>query len=263
MPISNIENISDRLKEQGTNSRKRGAEKTARALEWVYRWGFSSPTIVDLVASPTRGGLTKKLIEQKFLEAWPSPGAGGQKGVPHMVVTLTKAGESIVVARLKKIEDLLDQKYKHEVKWTQLRHDILVQRATAKTEDLIGYLTPKEIQKKSKRGVKQPDAIWIMEDGRRVGIELELTPKKPGQEISQTIISLLHSVKPGNVYGLSSVLILSASQAILEDYKNHLQGGRKIKIWDKDSSRRWVETSTVETVPDWAMERIKLVEIEL
>jgi hypothetical protein len=263
MPIRNIENISDRLKAQGTNSRKRGTEKTEKALNWVYRWGFSSPTILDRVASPTRGGLTKKLIEQKLLAAWAAPGSGGQKGVPHMVVTLTQAGEALVVSRLKKIEDLLDQNYAQEVQWHQLRHDILVQKATANMTELNGYLTPKEIRKKSQKNVKQPDAIWIMNDGRHVGIELELTPKKRGKEISQTIISLIRSVQPNNVYGLSSVVIYSPSQMILNDYKNHLIEGKKIKIWDKDSSRRWVETSSVITVPALALEKISLREIDL
>ena len=262
MAISNIDGIAERLKAEGTTSRRRGAEKAQKALTWVYRWGFSTPTLVDQWASPTKAGLCKRLIEKGLLQSWPTPGGGGQKGIPHAVVALTKEGEAIVVAGLNRVEDLLDQAGAEEVQWHQLRHDILVQRATLNMSP-HKFLTPKEIKFQSTQGVKQPDCIWVSENGEKMGIELELTPKKRGREIDQTILSLLHAVKKDNPVGLNSIRIFTHSNMILKDYEERLKPGQNINLWEKDTSRRWVLSGKSITVPDWANERFYLVKIEL
>lgn len=262
MQISNIDGIAERLKAEGTTSRKRGAEKAQRALTWVYRWGFSTPTLVDRWASPTKAGLCKKLVEKGLLQSWPTPGGGGQKGVPHFVVTLTKEGEAIVVTALNRVDDLLDQAGTDEVPWHQLRHDILVQRATINAAP-HRFLTPKEIKVKSTKGVKQSDCVWVTENGEKMGIELELTPKKRGREIDQTILSIIKSIGKNNPSGLNSIRIFSQSDMIIKDYEARLKPGQKIDLWEKDTSRRWIQSGEFTNVPDWVEERVDLVKIEL
>ena len=134
----NLENTAERFKAEGTNSRRVGEAKAFQALHWVYRWGWSYPFLLDLVASPKRRGLTKKLVEKKLLASYPSPGAGGQKGVPNYVVCLTRDGQMMVEGLIRESQ-LLDQKHDDEIPWHQLRHDALVQRATATHETLLSF----------------------------------------------------------------------------------------------------------------------------
>jgi len=260
--ISGILGTAERLKEAGTNSRRVGAEKAHKALFWVYQWGYSTPTLVDGWASPTRAGLCKRLVDQGLLASWPAPGAGGTKGVPHKVVTLTKAGETLVLAGLERVDQLLDQEQADEVKWRQLRHDILVQRATLNMSP-HHFFTPKQIKIKSVKGVKQPDVVWGSESGERMGVELELTLKKRGREIDQTVLALLHSLKEENPFRLTSIRIFSPSKMILKDYETRLRPGSKIDLWVQDSRRHWGLSGQTQTVPNWSLDRIDFVEIEL
>jgi hypothetical protein len=261
--MSNISEITKKLKEQGTNSRKVGEQKTLAGLTWVYRWGWSYPLLVDKIASPGRRGLAKKLVDQNLLAAWPTESAGGVKGVPQTVLCLTKDGQAIVEGEISR-DQLLNQNLKDDIPRHQLRHDALVQRATAMNNGLRGFQTPKEIASKSIAGVKQPDAIWVLENGQRLGLELEMTNKKSGREINQTVLALLKAVQKNNHHNLNSICILSNSRAILEEYKDRLTPGAKVSAWSKDNSGRWFEMPEKQfVVPEWAIDKFILQKIEI
>jgi hypothetical protein len=247
-----------KLKEAGKNSRQVGAEKTFKALHWVYRWGWSYPFILDQVASPGRRGFTKKLVEQNLLSSFDCPGAGGKKGIPKSVVCLTKDGQMAVESEL--LEDqFLSQGLEDDIPWHQLYHDAIIQRSTALKDDLAEFRTPKEIADKSAKGVKQADAIWILKTGLRIGIELELTAKKKGREFDQTILALLQSVNPkGNPHSLDMISIIG-SAGILQNYKKRLSPGNTIDLWERDQSRRWIESEKKITVPEWASKRFTYI----
>lgn len=253
------------LKAAGTNSRKVGGEKAFKALLWVYRWGWSYPFLVDHIASPNRRGLCKKLVEQKLLSSFDCPGAGGKKGLPNSVVCLTKDGQMLVESELSESQ-FLDQNLQEDIPWHQLYHDALVQRATGLKSDLLEFKTPKEIAEKSDRGVKQADAIWILKSGQRIGVELELTAKKRGREFDQTILSLLHSVNPnGNPHQLDAIALVCRGRedGILGSYRERLKPGKKITLWERDPSRKWVESEKTATVPDWAAGRFHFQLLEI
>lgn len=247
-----------KLKAAGKTSRQVGAEKTFKALHWVYRWGWSYPFILDQVASPGRRGLTKKLVEQKLLSSFDCPGAGGRKGIPKTVVCLTANGQMIVENEL--LEDqFLSQDLEDDIPWHQLFHDAIIQRSTALKDDLKEFKTPKEIAEKSAKGIKQADAIWILESGLRIGVELELTAKKKGREFDQTILSLLHSVNPkGNPHSLDMIAIIGSS-GILQNYKKRLTPDNQVALWERDQSRRWIESEKKQIIPDWASTRFSFV----
>lgn len=239
-----------KLKAAGKTSRQVGAEKTFKALHWVYRWGWSYPFILDQIASPGRRGLTKKLVDQKLLASFDCPGAGGKKGLPHSVVCLTEDGQMIVENELQE-DAFLSQNLTDDIPWHQLYHDASIQRSTALHTGLAEFRTPKEIAEKSAKNVKQPDAIWILEGGLRIGVELELTAKKKGREFDQTILALLSSVDPkGNPHSLGTITIIG-SAGILQNYKRRLTPGEIINTWERDQSRRWIESEKKEEVPSW------------
>lgn len=260
----NFLGTAKKLKDAGTNSRKVGQQKTFSALNWVYRWGWSYPLLVDHIASPGRRGQSKKLVDQGLLLSFPSESAGGIKGIPLTTLCLTKDGQALVESEILR-EQLLDQNLKDDIPHHQLRHDALVQRATTFHENLAGFETPKEIATKSTAGVKQPDAIWILKEGLRLGLELEMTAKKSGREINQTILALLKAVDSTSYYKLDLIVILSQSSAILDNYKELLKPGSKFTRWGKDNSGKWVEVSTerVTLVPDWAKGKFVFTKFDL
>lgn len=251
-----------KLKAAGKSSRQVGAEKTFRALHWVYRWGWSYPFILDQVSSPGRRGMTKKLVEQKLLASFDCPGAGGKKGIPKTVVCLTESGQMIVENEL--LEDqFLSQNLTDDIPWHQLYHDALIQRSTALNDELTAFRTPKEIAEKSAKGIKQADAIWILESGFKVGVELELTAKKKGREFDQTILSLLKSVNPkGNAHSLDMIVIIG-SPGILQNYKKRLTPGTPVVLWERDQSRRWIESEKKQLVPEWADARFSFTKFKI
>jgi hypothetical protein len=259
----NFENTAAKLKAQGTNSRKVGAQKTLAALHWVYRWGWSYPYLVDHIASSGRRGLAKRLVDQKLLSSFLLESAGGVKGIPLSTLCLTKDGQAIVESSLRR-NQLLSQGLKDDIPYHQLRHDAIVQRATALHDGLSGFETPKEIASKSAPGIKQPDVIWVLRSGRRMGIELEMTHKKSGREINQTIGALLEAVKEGNHHKLNLICILSPSQAILEDYTERLSDGAAVSVWGRDTSSRWMEIPAKKFyVPKFAADKFLLERIEI
>jgi hypothetical protein len=251
-----------KLKAAGKSSRQVGAEKTFKALHWVYRWGWSYPFILDQVASPGRRGMTKKLVEQNLLASFDCPGAGGKKGIPKTVVCLTEDGQMIVENEL--LEDqFLSQSLEDDIPWHQLYHDALIQRSTALKDDLAEFKTPKEIADKSAKGVKQADAIWILKSGLKIGVELELTAKKKGREFDQTILALLHSINPnGNPHSLDMIAIIG-SVGILKNYKNRLTPGNQVDLWERDQSRRWIESGKKQQIPNWASTRFSFVAFKI
>ncbi len=83
-----------RAKLAGRSPRAVGVEKNQAGLRWVYRWGWSSATIIDAIATPGRRGVAARLLKAGLLEAHPCPGAGGIKGVPLQVLTLTPGGSA-------------------------------------------------------------------------------------------------------------------------------------------------------------------------
>lgn len=265
-PVTNITGVAKKLKADGTSTRKVGRQKTLAALSWVYRWGWSYPLIVDGVASPQRRGFSKKLVGQKLLDAWPTESSGGIKGIPHTVLCLTRDGQAMVESELS-LNQLLDQSLKDDIPRHQLRHDSLVQRATAKRieiKEIQGFETPKEIASKSVAGNKQPDAIWILKNGQRMGLELELTRKKSGREINQTVDALLRAVEENNHHNLNMISILSSSEAILQDYQMRLAPGAKVRVWGKDNSGRPIEIpEKAFLVKSWAAGKFVFQKIEI
>lgn len=262
----NIVGIAQRIKDAGTTSRKLGAEKRAKALSWVYRWGWSSPTLLDDYVSPSRRGLVKGLVDQGYLESYPNPAGGGDKGNPRQAICLTEKGQSFVEGYLDTRHDLLPQKRADDIPWRQLRHDYLVQQASVgaiKGGGIKYALSPKQVSQQSRAGIKQPDAIWILNTDQRAAIELELTRKKPGLEESQTVAALVSSIstEPGDGK-VDMVIIISHSNAILDSYKELLKPNRTLRLYTRDSQRKWVESGNM-TIPASISEKFIYHKIDL
>lgn len=254
----------------GCSPRAVGAMKDAAALAWVYRWGWSSASVIDAHASPGRRGVAARLVRRGLLVATPSPSGRGVKGAPAEVLTLTPDGVAEVEAVLPPAEVLpYPTAADRTIPWQQLRHDALVQLWTARRLGqgvITGYVTPRQMAgRPSGAGEKQPDACWRHPTLGAVAVELELTAKRE-REQAQAALALLRAIRPKTATdaggGYDAAVILSHSPAILDRWRRSLTPGETLPTYERDASRHWRRAGS-RTVPDWVRDRVILQRVEL
>ena len=161
----------------GQSPRERGDEKMRLALDWIYRWGYSSPKVIELIGGAARSGLSARLVKRGLLRSTRTESGGGLKGVPDVILTLTELGQQEIERVSNKLLQYDQDPYR--VNQLKLRHDTLAQTATAKAltnGSIQDFRTERELAQRSQQGVKQPDVLWAMDD-LRVAVEIELTAK--------------------------------------------------------------------------------------
>lgn len=227
----------------GSNPRAVGARKTELALDWVYRWGWSCPSILDLVTSGTRSGLSARLVRQKLVTSTKTESGGGAKGVPTQMLTLTSLGLD-QVERMR--EDLIQYEIDpYRIDQSKLRHDFLAQKATVNSmnaKTISDFKTPYELAAKSEKGMKQPDVLWVRPDGQRMGIEVELSAKwdrKLDQFILGCVLSLRKDPNNPRINEVDSIALVSDSKAILKRYSEAFKPGSALPIWEKNERGFW------------------------
>lgn len=243
----------------GISPRARGAEKTRAALDWIYRWGWASPSVLDLVTDGKRTGLAARLTRQKLINSTRTESGGGVQGIPVHMLTLTAVGLD-EVERMR--EDLLHYETDpYRIDQTKLRHDQLAQKATInaiKAGTIQSFKTPNELKAKSEKGVKQPDVLWVDSTGQRIGIEVELSAKwdrKLDQFVMGCLLSMKKNPKEPKPTDVDSIALVSDSKAILKRYTQAFQPGEKLAIWEKNERGYWTQNKTT-TIPDWAKGKI-------
>ena len=250
---------------QGISPRARGAEKTRLALEWIYRWGWSSPTLLDLVTDGKRTGLAARLTRQKLITSTKTESGGGVKGIPIHMLTLTNLGREEVERHR---EDLINYEIDpYRVDQSKLRHDQLAQRATAnslKNKTILDFKTPNELSAKSEKGVKQPDVLWIRQDRTRMGIEVELSAKWD-RKLDEFVLGCVRSLhknptnpKPNEV---DEIALVSDSRAILKRYAKAFTAGEDLTIWEKNTRGHWNPQKTI-AIPNLVTGKIQCVFLE-
>lgn len=110
------------------NSHQIAQRKMIEALSWVYRWGWSSPTTIDLLSGAKRRGLAAKLVGQGLLKRTKTE-LGISPGHPGFICTLTEAGRQEVERHRDDLLQYCTDPYK--VRRDIIRHDHMVQVRTA------------------------------------------------------------------------------------------------------------------------------------
>lgn len=243
----------------GRSPRQAGADKANLALLWVYKWGWSSPSILDIISNSARRGLAARLVKNGLLMSTRTASGGAVKGVPAFILTLTDTGLAEVERNLEDGFMQYEQNPWKAVPQDILRHDHLTQMATAASfidKKIKDFQTPKQMAEKSADGIKQPDSVWILPNGEKMGIEVELTQKHDrqlDQFIRGCVIAL--STKDGQAPRFDLISIISDSKGVMKNYKGYFSAGAKYSIWGKDSRGYWVKKSTAE-VPEAVSEKI-------
>lgn len=235
--------LAREAKSKGRSPKEVGQDKVDKALEWIYRWGWASPSTIDILIDTKRRGFSARLVKRGLVRSTKTADGGATKGVPIFVLTLTEMGVAEVERNAIKIMPY-ELNPPRSVTPQFLRHDQLSQHATAKNmvKGIIKqYISPKEIGKKSLANVKQPDAIWILPNGKIQMIEVELW-KKHGKPLDQFIHSCICALLQKNEKGKVRFDLLSFitdSPSILEEYKSALKEGHRYFIWKANEFGIW------------------------
>lgn len=239
----------------GLAPRAIGALKTLQALRWIYAWHWSSPKLVSRVSGDNRNGIAARLERQGLVRRIRTDSGGAEKDVPSYILTLTELGVAKVEATAD--EHLLLIPYEadpYKINQVMLRHDHLAQTYTLNALQggaIKGYRTPRQIAAKSLPGVKQFDAIYILPDGERMGIEVELSAKWD-RRLDQFVLECLTALRdsPNNPRQAECIAIVSDNQHALKRYKEAFTPGARLSIWAKDPTRHWKIDREIK-VPEW------------
>lgn len=236
----------------GQSPRERGDEKMRLALDWIYRWGYSSPKVIELIGGAARSGLSARLVKRGLLRSTRTESGGGLKGVPDALLTLTELGQQEIERISEKLLQYDLDPYK--INQLKLRHDILAQTATAKAlsnSSIQDFRTERELAQRSQQGFKQPDVLWSM-SGLRVAVEIELTAKWD-RILDQFVDSCINALSSQNEKEprFNQILLATDSPAISKRYKAAFESGQTYGIWKKDDKAgRWKMDGS-RKVPDW------------
>lgn len=253
----------DAAKLNGKSPTARGKEKMNAALNWVYRWGSTSSTLIDLVGGAQGRGLAARLVRQGLLARTRTESGGGLANIPIAILTLTELG--LQEAERRSDELLQYDLDPYKVRQVQLRHDYLAQWYTVlalQAGKITDFLTERQLVQRSAANLKQPDVVWLNEE-RRTAVEIELSAKW-GRNLDQfvyaSILSLLNKQDKPRLF--DSLGIFSDSPAILRRYQAAFAPGAKLRTWEKDGQRRWVINSEL-SVPDWMGEPGRVFYVEI
>lgn len=231
-------NPSDNLKswrlKTTLSSVKRGQEKELAVLNWICRWGWASAGMIDKL-SGSSNGYAKKLERHELVQGMRTESGGGLRGVPNFIYTLTELGQQIVE---KDVEQLLQYEVDpFRINQANLRHDELVQKATfsnLQSNKIIAFETPRETFKFDEKNVKNFDVIFHDSEGKKTGIELELSGKW-----QRKLDQFIHSIETALKTKVHRVMVITDSKAIYERYQKSFTAGSVFHTWVKDSQSHW------------------------
>jgi hypothetical protein len=235
----------------GKSPRQRGEEKRDQALEWLYKWGWSSSSILDSLAGIKGKGLSSRLIRNNLIKQTKTKSGGGVKGIPVYMLTLTKTGLELIERERDILLPYNTDPYL--INQHLLRHDHIAQEITnivLLSKSIASFQTEKEFSAFSEKNIKQPDIIWIQPNGKKIAIEIELS-KKWGRDLYHFIHSCLLLIDSKSC---TEICVVSDSNAIIEGYKKAFAPGAEYDIYEKISGK-WKITGTTE-VPEWIKGKI-------
>ena len=243
---------------QGCSPRARGKYKEQLALNWIYQWGWSAPSIVDTLGDNEGRGLSARLVKNQLLCATVTANGGVTQGVPRKILTLTRTGLSEVERHLDEADLLPYELNPHKINQDLLRHGYYTQCITdrvLRSGQIQAYYPEKTFQ--SQTVAKLHDVVWLF-NGQRVGIEMELTAKW-GRAFDQFVWGCVASIQSQAV---QQVYLFSDSAAIVRRYQEGLRVGKRIGIWSKNSKGFWVQQGD-KPIPDDIAGRIVCRHVDL
>ena len=249
-----LEDAREALANSGKSPRRIADESRLAVLDWIYRWGYTSSPLIQVLLAKTSGGYALKLSKQGWLSATRT-----ESGMPPAFFTLTVQGLEEACHHTSGLYRYPETD-PYRVDQRLIRHNLLAQKITINALE-TGAITRFETERMflvegDKSGVKHPDIVWITDSGLRIGIEVELSAKWD-RDLDEFILGILRALRPDNNIPAqySRFLIVSDSQAIIDRYKKAMSPGSKLNAWKKNQRKHWLVDHSI-AIPDWLIEKI-------
>lgn len=180
--------------------REIGRAKTAAVCKWIYRWGFTSAEVINIIGRSKFTGLPAKLVKNGVLKKTLTPSGGYLAGHAQYMYTLTEQGLQIA-QQVDEDTDLDYQLDPHKRSLVNFRHDLICQL------HVVGYyhfphvlIEPESMVKTKSVAEKQADCLlrYPTQDGNqnfRHAIEVELT-KKHGRTLHEFVMKVFFALNP-------------------------------------------------------------------
>lgn len=238
----------------GKSPRKLGEESRLKVIEWIYRWGYTTSTVIQSLLARTTGGYAKKLVRQGWLSATKTA-----SGTPTVFYTLTAQGVQEAERNAKELYRYpeLDP---YKVNQSQIRHYLIAQMATMNGLNaglITEYKTERMFdQEGDKAGLKRPDVVWHSQAGLIIAAEIELSAKW-ARDLDEFILGITRALESnGSVPATyNRFAIISDSLAIIDRYRAAMQPDTDLHIWKKNQRHHWVIDKTIK-LPIWLIKKI-------
>ena len=249
------------IEKAGMSTRDIGLIRTERALEWVYRWGWTTPHLIDrFFGNANRRCLAARLVKKGLLVETPRSALSGVSiAAPRKLITLSSTGVEEVERTLRDEHDLVNYQ-QDPIGYLQspFRRELFAQLTTRFQLDdghISNYRYDSIMAQKTRpKSNNLPNLVWV-KDEMLTGVEIELTARW-GRELDLFVLNSLTSLglikknkNQTHSKALSSLIIYTDSRAIGEKLKSSFMPGRKIPIWSQNRNGDY-EVHSEATIPD-------------
>lgn len=246
---------ASKLIHNGKSPRKTGAERTEKALLWIYKWHWTTTSLLEIaVGGSGKSGLAARLIKAGLVVKTMTAGRGIDGSTSHFL-TLSRTGlEHATGLSSQEIPYKLDPS---RISQKQMYHDETVQRLTAVKlttmihgERITDFRTEKQLRVGFGKSEKIPDAMWRVsyaderKPSRKIAIELELSSKW-GQELDTFVYQTLEQLREKKC---DCIEIFAESPKLLARYRAAFAVGSKLQTWSHKTGV-WVKASSVVIPP--------------
>ena len=238
----------------GKCPREIGHESLLKVIQWIYRWGYTTSSIIQVIVNRTSGGYANKLTNQGWLIYTKT-----SSGTPAGFYTLSEKGFAEAERHTQLVYNYQEIN-PFKVDQLQIRHDILSQASTLnglRAGTIISYESDRMLAAEGdKFGQKRPDVVWTTKSQLRIAIEIELTAKW-GQKLDEFILRVAAglTIADDKSSTFDRFVITSDSPAILSRYKDAVKPGAVVSTWKKSPRNHWVQDKT-EPVADWLISKV-------
>lgn len=223
------------------------------AVDWIYRFGFSSAQVLRQCLNKESCSWTSTAVKRGWLRSTRT-----SSGVPTVIYTLTEMGLELAHHQATKLLPYVELD-PYRVSQPKIRHDLLVQKisiAALREGVITSVTTERELNEGDQRGQKRADAIWHLPDGKRLGIEMELSAKY-GQKLDEFICGIAASVDPNRERNrIDSFSVITDSEAICKRYREAMMPGQPMRHWKKNARQHWV-VDEEDVVPNWLSDLVQ------
>lgn len=228
------------------------------AVDWIYRFGFTSSQVLRLCLNKESSSWASIAVARGWLRSTRT-----ESGMPPVIYTLSETGLELAHHHATKLLPYVEID-PYRVNQSKVRHDLLVQKLsiTALREGaIVSVTTERELSEGDERGQKRADAIWHLADGRKLGIELELSAKW-GRKLDDFICAIANALDPERGPGrLDGFAVITDSEAICSRYRHAMRPDEPLRKWKKNARQHWVVDEDG-IVPNWLHSQVDFRVIE-